>query len=337
MRNIGSGSYLLVICTAAAILSSCSGAQNVTQGVFPSQGGVTAKSRENRASSSGGTLIYASNTEEGAKAVILDYPSGELLASFQPPIEPEGACSDTQGDVYLSGGTISGVASILKYAYGATSPSASADLPGDVARDCTVDNTTGNVAAIIYYSRSGQIDSVAVLPKFQGPANIYNYSAMQLFASVGYDGSGNLFLLGTTSSGNYALAELPSGGSSFEPISLNLGESIAKVRTVQWDGKYITIEATKVGQGRKERWPQVIYRLTISRSGAKVMGTIRFKGLRGVGSGTSWIQPNRNIMVFARGPIPVWGYPAGGKQLAKLRSGIDQGMHIATLAAPGSH
>ncbi|HXB84176.1 MAG TPA: hypothetical protein VNU22_12575 [Candidatus Acidoferrum sp.] len=299
-------------------------------------GAMTTRNGALQASSSG-TLIYASNTEEGTKAVILDYPSGELLASFQPPIEPEGACSDTQGDVYLSGGTISGAASIVEYTYGATSPSASANLPGDVARDCTVDNTTGNVAAITYYSHSGQIYSVAVLPKFQSPANIYNYPAMLLFDSVGYDGSGNLFLLGTTSGGNYALAELPSGGSSFEPILLNLGESIAKVRTVQWDGKYLAIEATKVGQGQEKHWPQVIYRLTVSGSKAKVVGTIRFKGLRGVESGTSWIQADRNIMVFARGPIPVWGYPGGGKQLAKLRSGIDQGMHLATVAASSSY
>ena len=109
---------------------------------------------------------------------------------------------------------------------------------------CSVDNS-GNVAAVLHYD--GFAFAVAVLPGFTGQPKLYSDSAIYDFLSVGYDGAGNLFLLGSSvvnGGGTHYLAELPNGGSAFEPLSLNLGSKAAFVRTVQWDGNYVTIQGS---------------------------------------------------------------------------------------------
>jgi hypothetical protein len=277
-------------------------------------------------------LIYAFDYVVG---VILSYPSGKLVSKFETQLqEALGACSDKRGDVFVSGSGSSGEPEIVEYSYGATSPSGSVTFStGGEARSCSVDGTTSNVAAIIHSCGSSDW-CVTVLPKFHVPATTYSYPSIAVFESIGYDGSGNLFLLGKQgASSSYALAELRKGAKSFKPISLSLGSNIAQVRTVQWDGHYITIEATYSNGQKAKEWPQANYRLAVSGSTAKVVETIRFAGLHGEGRGTSWIQPDRNIMVFADGgKLLIWKYPRGGKVLGRLRNDLGIHMHYATVA-----
>jgi hypothetical protein len=202
---------------------------------------------------------------------------------------------------------------------------------------CSVDNTTGKVAAVVH----GANYAVSVLPNFQGPTKTYTYSKMVWYASVGYDASGNLFLLGNSygpQSGEYALAELPSGGSSFSPISLDLGESIAHIRTVQWDGTYLTIEATvKTKRAKPKDYPQEVFRLSLSGSSAKVVDTIKFDRLTRIDDfGSSWIQSNLGVMVYALPGVGIWKYPAGGKEVKHLPPRDIGPVDFATVAMPPS-
>jgi hypothetical protein len=324
----------LIVC-AATLLAACGGSQ-------PPIGapGAMPQSQRPHASKSGDTLIYSFFNIVGEPGVILDYPSGKLVGRVQTTGGGAiGSCSDSNGDVFEAGYNYAASGTIAEYTYGATQPTAIVTFSsGETAWACSVDQTTGNVAAIVRNS-SGLGYLVAVLPRFQPPATIYSYAAMQRFLSIGYDAAGNLFLLGTlVSGGSYALAELPNGGSSFVPISLNLGGKIAQVTTVQWDGKYVTIEAIKnPGQGKPKDFPHAIYRLSISGSNARVVDEVKLDGLRGTEEdGSSWIQVNRNIVIFSRANVKVWKYPAGGKELAKLHSGVALPTYTSTVAAPAS-
>ena len=225
-------------------------------------------------------MIYAFTDYVGPKGVIFDYPSGKLITTFQTPMfAAGGACSDAQGNVFLSGSVLQSgnwVPSIEEYTYGSTSPSASVSIApsSGTAESCSIDETTGDVAAIIHRSAGGSY--VAVFPaQFQSPPKTYTDGTIGDPFSVGYDGSGNLFLLGgiKVTGTAYAFAELSNGGSGFNSVSLNLGKRVGFVTTVQWDGTYMTIKATDKSPHPKPRtWPQAIYRLAIAGSNAKVVG-----------------------------------------------------------------
>ncbi len=224
-----------------------------------------------------------------------------------------------------------------KYTYGSTSPSASVSIApsSGTAESCSIDETTGDVAAIIHRSAGGSY--VAVFPQFQSPPKTYTDGTIGDPFSVGYDGSGNLFLLGgiKVTGTAYAFAELSNGGSGFNSVSLNLGKRVGFVTTVQWDGTYMTIKATDKSPHPKPRtWPQAIYRLAIAGSNAKVVGKTVLTGPRNNG-GPSWIQNNRNIVVVATGHLSIWAYPSGGKVPKELHSGVGR-TNAATVAVSGS-
>lgn len=340
MRSSGFSCYVLGSCAAAAMLAGCALPQaqdDMQPQIAPgAMSQASTQDRAHQSSSSGDPLIYGFSHKRN-DAVILDYPGGTVVSTFNPQIDEEAACSDDRGDVFL-GGVSGSTGTILEYPYGATSPSATQTLGGGVGvSSCSVDNTTGNVAAVVH----GADYAVSTLPNFQGPAKTYTYSKMVWYASVGYDASGNLFLLGNSygpQSGEYALAELPSGGSSFNPISLDLGESIAHIRTVQWDGTYLTIEATVKTKGAKPKdYPQEIFRLSLSGSSAKVVDTIEFHALTGIEPfGSSWIQPNLGAMVYAMPGVRIWKYPAGGKEVLRLLPRDIGPVDFATIAMPPS-
>jgi hypothetical protein len=324
---------------AIVILAGC-GSQVARTGVPL---GATTQTQALKASSSPDTLVYAFENLIGGQGDMYDLTSG-TVTRLQQTFDAAGACSDKQGDVFVAGygQSIEGI--LTEYTYGATSPSATFKFSSDGrAFGCSVDNTTGNVAAIL--GDEGSF-SVAVVPNFpSGSPETYTYAGMGELLSVGYDDSGNLFLLGVPASGGgtYGLAELPSGGSSFEPISVNLGAVIYAVSNVQWDGKYLTIEATvNPGHGKPKDFPHAIYRLSVSASSAQVVGKVHLHGLRGVltaGFGESWIQADRHIVIFTFGDTKVWKYPAGGKEIAHLNPGghRDYPTYAGAVAAPAPH
>lgn len=285
------------------------------------------------ASTSTEALVYAFNDKCcSLRAAVFDYPSGHSV-SFSAPGLPYGACSDDRGDVFLIG-HYSGADRFYQYTYGSTTPSESIPISGE-AVGCTVDNGSGNVATVTYEGGAHPYD-VAVFRRFKSPARLYSYSGMVKLLSVGYDGRGDLFLLGVPNNGaGYALAELRNRAHSFEPISLGLGSDVAQASTVQWDGRYVTIEAIDKTQAKPKDWPHVLYRLTVTGKTSKVVGMITLRGLRGTQvHGTSWIQPNRDIVIYARGWVAVWKYPKGGREIKTMSSGFP--VQIATVAVSAS-
>jgi hypothetical protein len=326
--------YALSVSLATALLTSCGAlSQDDTQPPIGAPG-------TQRPSSSSRTLVYAFENLVGGQGALFDYPSGKVVTRLQQTFDAAGACSDKKGDVFAAGYGESVEGVLAEYAYGATSPTATFQFSsGGRAFGCSVDSTTGNVAAIIGDEFSF---SVAVVPNFpSGSPKTYTYAGMGELISVGYDDSGNLFLLGVPASGGgtYALAELPKGGSSFEPISVNLGATIDQVETVQWDGKYLTIEATvNPGHGKPRDFPHAIYRLSVSGSNARVVGKVNLDGLRGdlaTSVGGSWIQRDRNIVIFTFKTIRISKYPAGGKEIAHLNPGAkDYPAYAGAVAAP---
>lgn len=267
------------------LLAGCGGSQATNMsGATPP--GVLTQSRSHHASS-GVPLMYAFGSFSSGNGLIMDYPSGQIENSLTVPFGfPSSTCSDSYGNVFVGGQNSStALPFMVEYAYGATTPSTSLTIgtsAGNI-RGCSIDMTTGNVAALIQYDSF--TFAVAILPGFTGTPELYTDAGIYQFLSVGYDGKGNLFLGGYNSGKSvYSLAELPTGGSSFGSISLSLPPNATQLKTVQWDGTYVTIEGAYKTKGKPKAWPQAVFQLSISGSQAKVANTIILRRSEPIGS-----------------------------------------------------
>ncbi|MBV8530326.1 MAG: hypothetical protein JO104_03340 [Candidatus Eremiobacteraeota bacterium] len=142
-----------------------------------------------------------------------------------------------------------------------------------------------------------------------------------------YDGHGNLFVDGmkaiSTSRVVFVLYELPKGGKSFSPITLD--KRVGFAGGLQWDGQYVAVATG--GSGIKP----VIYRFRVSRSKGTVVSAVHPKGL----NYEAWFAVADGRIIGTSGlygpRVRLWPYPAGGKWLWEMRGFQTQGMAIAIV------
>ena len=135
------------------------------------------------------------------------------------------------------------------------------------------------------------------------------------FVFCGYDDKGNLYL--SASNGEYGnqlqLARLASGSGSFELIDLNakLYTGFLFGSSVQWDGKHMTVSSDHNPQHEAVS----VYRLSISGSSARVIGTTSLSSRKERHAGQSWIEGNTILGVDGKGyrSVSFWTYPKGGR------------------------
>jgi hypothetical protein len=289
----------LIVATFAA-LPGCAGSQSPSAGMTT----LAQTQRDSGTSSwmtpraSKGALLYVSFGCGGT--CVLSYPKGELVGSLD--VGTGGLCSDAAGDVFITN-----EASVVEYAHGGTVPIQTLNLSGG-ASGCGVDPATGNLAVTLA-SSSG---NVAVFQNAQGTPTLYQTDLDTQFC--GYDNEGNLFVDGFVSHGQFGFSELAKGSSSFTNITISPSPAAVPYQ-VQWDGKYISVEGIPQTRGVD------VYRLQISGSTAKIVGTTRFRGVTRYAS-QSWIQGSKIFIpdgVRGNGAkktkVGVWGYPAGEKSV----------------------
>lgn len=267
--------------------------------------------RRSPATSNQKILLYAGGNKF---SYVVPYPGGTLLGKIHRP--SFGACSDASGNVYMTG-----VGSVAEFAYGQTTPFATASVPG-TAYSCSVDPTTNDLAVVVFCA-SGCGDEVAVFTTLNYSPQLYQTSALTQMTFCGYDAGGNLFVDGYDKQ-QFALAELPTGGSTFSPISVD--RSINDPGQVQWDGSYLTIEDT---------YHPIIYQFAISGSTATTVGSTRLRQI-GLRAGQSWI--GSGIVAVPMGmlgkraiQIGIWPYPSGGKRLSLINGFGKNGKQITGL------
>jgi hypothetical protein len=250
-------------------------------------------------------LIYAAGGCGGV--CVLAYPGGKLVGHAKISGFVGGACSDSNGNVFISADT-----QVLEYAHGKTSPVASLSLPGDEASGCSIDPETGNLAVVF----GGSGADVAIFSDAQGTPSLYE-TRMTSY-SCGYDNSGNLFVSGYNGQ-NAGLSELPKGSVAFQTLSVD--PSVGEPGQVQWDGQYMSYEDLEGGLNNKKIG--IISRLSISGSSATIVAQIRLKRVPNRLT-QSWISDGSIIAPYSvTGPNPgnigVWKYPRGGDPISRIK------------------
>ena len=151
-----------------------------------------------------------------------------------------------------------------------------------------------------------------------------------------YDNDGDLFVDGTAEGSSGAIAELPAGGKTFQLIQLN--KPIDGFWAIQWDGKYLAVEATQ-GDGKI-----TIYRFVVEGSTGTVIGTTRLHTSYNLSSSPRsefWIRGHRilegtnNQGTFYQSYLQFWKYPAGGSPIRTVEVPAKIGALTIAKLGPG--
>jgi hypothetical protein len=304
MRSLDFSRCALTSCVATAMLAGCGGSQPPigAAAAMPQTSGIATHADRGKSwmleEATSEDLIYA--TGGCGYTCVLSYPNGKLVGTLAAT--GVGLCSDEQGNVFFPDGS-----TVTEYAHGGTNPIATLYLPGSEAHNCSVDPVTNNLA--VPFGSSGS--NVAIFPNETGTPTLFDSPVGPLYC--GYDGSGNLFVDGEANN-NYAIAELPYGGTLFSQLSIE--QSVGQPGQLQWDGSYITYEAVNYGAVK-------ISRLSISGSEATIAGTTKLETLNR-GAQESVIFSGKVIVPHPlrsgrSNVISLFKYPKGGKPFQTIR------------------
>ncbi|MBV9700920.1 MAG: hypothetical protein JO078_12490 [Candidatus Eremiobacteraeota bacterium] len=274
-------------------------------------------------------LIYVSNGNMGSGTGTVNVYSWRLrtqvgtLSGFRIP---RGICVDKAQNVWV---TDYSAMQIVEYAHGGTTPLQTLVFPFGGPTACSVDTVTGDIAIV---SQGGGTAPAGVFV-YTSPSSTptqYTNSSFSSYVGAAYDNLGNLFVDGVgTGSSTFALAEVPSGGTTLASVSV--GQSITYPSSLQWDGKYLAI----CDRGNS---PSVVYEFSISGSAATLQGTTSLGNSSNVQqfwvpkftSGKTNPQGTRIVAAdYNNNDVPVWSYPAGGTPLRTITTGIMAPLGIA--------
>jgi hypothetical protein len=261
-------------------------------------------------------LVYVSNA---ANDTVTAYglTTHKLEGVLTDIYQPFGACSDTQGNVWI---VAWGNNRIIKYPHGGTQPLETLTVQDQTAdlRDCSVDPTTGNLAVTNwgYHWYQGNVLIFA-----QGRGKPTKYTGPGLWYPVGcdYDDKGNLWADGWDAylNGYVALGELHKGGKGIANISLIPSMQPPILGTVRWDGRYVAIGS----------W-ETIQEYAVKGSFAYLRGSTALTYHWPVGMFSITTYRGRQIVIapdtaYSPNAVQYWKYPIGGAPTATITGSLN--------------
>lgn len=317
-------------------LAGCSGSSPTVASFYPSAAPQIGRSPTGMTPShyAKQDLLYVSDFKTGKLYVYSQLKKQptlvQTLGSFS---EPTGVCSDANGNVWLTS-LAAGFGEILEYAHGRTKPIATLNNAYERSLDCSVDPTTGNLAVTNFSNDAGYQGSVSIFNGAAGSPTQYFDAAMQRVYYCGYDSFGNLYVDGENATGSVEVAELPKGRSTFTEITINA--NFFGPGGVKWDGSYLDV-------GSLEYQGSTIYRVALSGSSGKVIGTIPLSAGRDVGAYliqklgrvTTLITVAQGSGTSVPGEVDFYRYPKGGTPTKTIK-GLSVPYGAAISVASGS-
>ncbi len=179
---------------------------------------------------------YAGSHFTGA-VFVFDYKTGKSLGTLPPPPEgwdePQGACNDEKGDVYIVNTSVS---TVDKYTHGGRYLK-TISVPGQYPANCAYDRSTDTLAIGSLISESGGLGNITFYRDKRLSKPFYPPNISAVFY-LGYEGArGRLWLDGDGNSG-FAYASFAKG--VFKPVKIQ-GATIAFPGAVIWSAKTRTM------------------------------------------------------------------------------------------------
>jgi len=323
---------VLVIAAIATVPTACtnsgSGSGTATVPEMAQYRSVLVKNLERswmRPTSTGQALLY--DVQGGSSVNIYTFPEGQLVGQLAGSgFYPRQLCVDpnTQNIWVISSENFLS-SDLIQFAHGSTTQISTLHEQYDFNQFCSVDPTTGNLAAVTSIQASN--DTLSVWEQAQGEPTTYN-GGWQWFVGVAYDGSGNIFMTGGSGLGGKTkvLQELPQGSNVIKTLAIRK----KSYGQLQWDGAHVAL-----GDGSQ------IQRI----SGTKIVGTTTLTGrcnIVGDGFpptyGSFFIAGNELVGAeFTKKclqSVRIYKYPAGGAPIATLN--IPAG-YLGVSQSPSPH
>ncbi len=238
------------------------------------------------------STLYSSNG-----AVEYDYPKGTGPIGEISGTDAQGECTSGKSTFWIVN---SGNNDLAEYTYNGKKliKTLSISDSGEPA-GCAVNSTNGDIAVTLL----GEGAVILFKGGKQKGETVEDGLAETYFD--GYDAKGDLFVDGVTAEST-ALVEMAAGSKTFENVSLP--NTIKFPGSVQWDGKYVTVNDQEGG---------AIYRYAIADDVATLKGTVELTGTSDC-SGTWIAQPYVFCADAGLADAPVFKYPGGGDSIATL-------------------
>jgi len=291
---------------AVAVLAGCGGSQPLigNPGAAPQGRAIAQQAAHGKSwmlpEAKRDDLLYA--TDNAGFVHVFSYPAGKEVGTIVVAGNPQGACVDRAGNVWIARFRMT---SVVEYAHGGTSSIGAVGTYPNNPWGCAVDPTTGNLAVT---TTEGSID---VYANAQGDPTVYTVQGDGYgFTFCTYDDSGNLYATAPYSN----IAELPKGSS--EMTNMQLDFSI-NPWSIQWDerDKYLAVAGFKPkGQ------PTPIYHVGVSGTTGSLIGKTLLKGSTNFYPPQYWIEASRilgpgvaeSLYGKVQSRVESWPYPAGG-------------------------
>ncbi len=330
MTTYGRSRRFLSVALAGAFLAGC-GAQSMAPGAMQRGFAVSPDGGRGPSRMAAGAgkwdLLYVSNGN--ATVTVYRYWQHTLVGTLTGFKSPMGECVDKAGDVYV---TDRWRKEVVEYAHGGKEPINVIKLAPYEPYGCSIDPVSGKLAVANYAGGPRGSGSIAVYQHAAGKPTFYTDAYIYNPVACAYDIKGNLFATSIDFSGSKFsyFAYLPKGRNSFEDISLGSSSSYYDdVTSVQWDGKFWTVEGTT--------------RFTIANGQATLEGYTSLKGLEG-NQNQEWIsnfsgdlhKQGTQVVVAEYTPdvVQIWKYPAGGQPIAAITDGISYPYGVTVSLAP---
>lgn len=168
---------------------------------------------------------------------IFRFPRLKLVGTLTGFDNPQGECTDTGGDVWITNGD---TAQIFEYSHTGALKATLSDPVID-PDGCAWDPTTGNLAVMNLEGPSSAPGSVEIYTHASGMPTQYTNPSQAYYYFGSYDPTGNLYFDGRLPSGGFVLSELPRGGSSAHTFKITGGAIYFPGMVQSFSGNFLVI------------------------------------------------------------------------------------------------
>ena len=322
-----------IVCAVAVGLAGCAGASTWTAGgvTAPPQRSTSAAVRPPSAfhrdlrpswispqAKKKKQLLFVSDAGTG-DVYMYAVPSLELVGTITGFSQPQGECSDSKGDVWI---TDTNAQTIYEVSHEGRFENKLSD-PNAYPDGCAWNPKNGDIAVMNLFGLSGAPGSVLVYPHGTGVPTTYTNPKQYYYNFGGYDSSGNLYFDGRGEQGNFMLSKLAAGAKSAASLMVS-GGKIYFPGMVQWQ-----LSSGELLVGDQEcgnASAACVYRLTLSGSSAHITGATKLANssgghvcdlVQGVVETNEILGSDYEFCGYSPSTTDVWPYPTGGKPSAQ--------------------
>ncbi|MBV9648310.1 MAG: hypothetical protein JO043_12645 [Candidatus Eremiobacteraeota bacterium] len=243
-------------------------------------------------------LLYISDVF-GNVVYVFNYPKltpAGVLTGFS---QPEGLCTDQQGDVWVTSTLDS---QLIEYAHGAKTPKQTLKDPNQAPADCSVDPKSGDLAVTNIIDNEGGPGSVSIYKNAAGKPKIYGDAAFSREFYLSYDDHGTIWVDGQDSNGAFVYASFAHG--TFTNVTLR-GGVINDAGGVAFVDGHVTVGDQQGAGG---------YSIVYQTSGSTITGSTPLLESSDV---AEYLIVNGEVLAVdaLSESLGFWPYPVGGTEL----------------------